>query len=167
MAWITRPDSEQRCPGDQGGVSDDEVVVRNATSSIADRLPFSRSDLVPPEARKGPTDNGCGSSHGGSVTRQGERTHPELLDAAEAYAKEKAGRTSLGVQIAAVLDLRHLSVVEQAGVQVVFVYDDPRDDDPQHAVVRIDETLTRPQQGDLITDLKDVFVTITAGASDP
>lgn len=61
-------------------------------------------------------------------------------------AEQRPRRIALGAVVATTATLRGIEVDGRPGEQVVFVYDDPSDANPLHAVVRGSLSLDRPEQ---------------------
>jgi hypothetical protein len=156
MTWTGRQDSVQCCPDSPGAVNDDEAVVRllHSKNSQPFQETFRTEELLPPKKRA--ISNVCGDADGFSITRLAGRTDHDIRKAAVDYAAQKADRTSSGALIAKAADLRKIRKTGDLQNQVVYVYDDPTNDDKNHALIRVAE-MDRPDFSDVKDKIGSVF----------
>lgn len=161
MSWTGRDDRSQCCPSDLGAPKDREKLARLLHSKIVepDFDPLRRSDFFPP--KNGKFSNECGKSDGSSVVRTDGLSDDQIRQMAQAQAERRPGRTQQGALVATCRDLRKIRL-DDAAHQQVFIYDDPLEDEPRHAVVRGDERLDRPDQDALREEIRETFRTIVA-----
>lgn len=154
--WAERPDGISCCGGDHGAVASDEVVARLLHSRIIepDSDPVPRRELFPPP--KGFT-NKCGDADGMSVTRRDTLSDDDLRARATVQAERKEGRTQQGALLATVAMIRAIRLDGEGDRQVAFVYDDPTEHEPLHAVVRGCDQLGRPDQDELRGRMRGLF----------
>jgi hypothetical protein len=144
MTWTGRPDDEPCCGDVPGAVAPQEAVARLIHSKI--EVPahsaFKRSELTCPDPGV-EFDNACGNADGCSVDRSLSLTDPELCQRADTQAALREGRTGRGAYVAEVAALRAIIQPAQPAQRAVFVYDDPKPGNTQHAVIRIAEKVPR------------------------
>ena len=140
MTWTGRADHQACCGASPGPISDGETIARllHANIRVEENAHLTRSELQPP--RKRPLDNRCGQADGCSVDRSSRLTDEELLRRAAAHALT---RISTGAIEWKAGDLRQIRA-DGDERQVVFIYDDPMNDNHEHAVMRVREDLARP-----------------------
>lgn len=165
MGWTDRDDRQSKCEGPLGAVDDNERVARLVGTQVPNvgYNPFMRREFVP-----GPNgfDDTCGNSDGASVDRLLNLSEADVRARSAAKADSVNGRriaqgktanmTPDGALVAEVEALRALRVADYPE-QVVFVYDDPMDTNPQHAVIRVKPDLPATQLAGLIDDIRIAF----------
>ena len=136
MFWTEQDDKIPRCGGRLGPVRDDEHVARLLHSNIHEprKKALTKDELFAPAEGK-QVSNECGESTGPSVDRCDQLSRAEIQRRSTEQAEKRPGRTSKGAMVASVGSLRSIRSPEREG-QVLFVYDDPRPDNPEHAVLR-------------------------------
>jgi hypothetical protein len=88
--------------------------------------------------------NECGVADGCSVDRANELTDAALKERAAIRAGEGADRRPQGAIVASVDALRAITSPLDGTTPVVRIYDDPMEENPQHAIIRVHEGLPRP-----------------------
>jgi hypothetical protein len=136
-------------------VGDEEALARLLHSRIVEPegQPFMRGELFP----KPSFSNECGQSSGASLVRRDALSDGEIRDRATAHAQRKAGRTQQGCIQAKAGDLRAIQDPEIAQGRLVYVYDDPSDEEALHAVLRCVDIADRPSQSALRDLVADAF----------
>jgi hypothetical protein len=106
--------------------------------------PIARKELFPDNEMA--ISNVCGDSDGLSVVRNIDLADGEILKRSAIQSAVRQNRTPRGASVASVFALRNIRTVDNPDKQVVFVYDDPKTDDPYHAVVRGEQCLDNPDR---------------------
>lgn len=155
MIWTGRDDDEPCCGPIPGAVTADEFVARLLYSGndVPDAAAFQRKELHPPEV----VSNVCGDADGLSVARRANRSDAELCQLADTQAALRPDRVGRGARVARVGDLRDIRWIASPDDRIVFVYDDPKPDDPHHAVVRVSDRVPRTDFDRLRTDIFEAF----------
>lgn len=155
--WTDRDDSQQCCDGQFGPVSNEEEIARLLHSKIVQPYaePIRRGELFP--AGGNAPSNLCGDADGVSILRLMGLAEQAILDKAMAQANKRPDRETKGAIIAKALKLRNISLSELGDQQIVFVYDDPRDDEPLHAVIRGNSDVTRANQDFVRSKICELF----------
>jgi len=158
MPWTSRNEAAPCCAGEFGAVSSDEHVVRLRLKQYPQKgySPFQRTDFF----RTSPPFNDCGQQEGCSVDRLLDLSDPQVRARSEAKAALSnqrsidAGREPLmsgdGGLVACVADLRLVRREGAPAEQIIFVYDDARDDNPQHAVIRAADSVPDEERRSII-----------------
>ncbi|RVC43443.1 hypothetical protein EN781_18145 [Mesorhizobium sp. M4A.F.Ca.ET.090.04.2.1] len=154
MSWTDRPENVSQCGGELGPVADDEFVARllHERNLEPNFDPFPRSEIF---GLKGQS-NTCGDADGVSLVRCNLLTDDELVARSIALANLRPPRAAAGAHVGAVAAARAIRL-EGIPSQAVFIYDDPKQDDKFHAVMRGIEGLSRPVQSDLRREIMRVF----------
>ena len=163
MTWTSHSEADIRCKNPPGPVRAGELVARllHTRNSDPHQDTFLSKDFFPP--RGGAISNVCGASSGFSVDRCDQLSDDDLRARAKAFAASRNnGRVSKGAIVASVDDLRGIRVTGSPDEQVVFVYDDPKYDDPkdpneEHAVVRVRASVDRTDWDDLRDKIRKAF----------
>jgi hypothetical protein len=144
MPWTTRCDATPCCGASPGCVNDNEPIARLLHSRIADPLSaaFNRDQLTRPDK---PFSNVCGEADGCSVDRVAKLTQTQIRTRAVAMATLKDGRSAQGAVVALVSDLRAIPWPADPKGQAVYVYDDPMDTNPEHALIRVSQHVSRAE----------------------
>lgn len=144
MSWTGRPDDRPCCGDEPGAVAPGETVVRLIHSRIYDPVhaAFKRSDLACPDNGEA-FDNSCGNADGCSVDRAHGLTEEDVRNRSRLQAAMRSGREAKGGLVAAVADLRAIESELDPRGRAVYVYDDPRQDNREHAVIRVSGNLPR------------------------
>ena len=152
-----------RCPGPLGAVAAGEVVAKLLHTGNVDpkTKAFRQDDLFPP------TDfsNQCGQSTGSSVDRCGDLSDDQVLERSVQFAARRTKTPppiACGARVADVDALRTISIPEHEG-QLVFVYDDPLEDNERHAIIRGRAGLPRPDRSRLRDEIVDRFAKVIKG----
>lgn len=159
MSWAGRPDNQPCCGEEPGAVGDGEPIARLLHSVIEEPAgePFARRHFLPP--KPGVCCNDCGNADGVSVCRSETLTDDEIRARANALASLKPGRVGRGALVAYATDLRAVRHPDLPDEQQVFVYDDPMVDDELHAVIRMNDALSRPKQDEVRVRIRAAFIT--------
>lgn len=154
--WVDRPESIQCCPNSPGPVKGSERIVRLLHTRIVepDFDPLKRSEFFPP---KNGFSNICGDADGCSVIRASDLTDEEINQKSEVQASRREGRSAQGALVTVANDLRNIRMIEFEEEQLVFIYDDPLDNEIRHCVVRGSEKLNRPDQDKLRYLIRECF----------
>lgn len=131
--------------------------------------PFQRSDFF-----RGPAPfNDCGEQHGCSVDRMIDladdeiRTRSATKAAVSNQRAVSAGRPALmsgdGGLLAQVSELRLIRREGAPQEQVIFVYDDARDDNPHHAVLRAADAIPDEERRSVIRKVERQFAGSISG----
>lgn len=137
MAWTNRPDSAPCCVSALGRVEDSEAVARllHSKNAFPENAGLQRKELIPPIDRA--PSNICGQSDGASVIRRDSISDDGLREKSAVQAAKRPGRTPEGARCAIVRELRQIRLKQHGQTQLVFAYDDPKDGDEAHAVIRV------------------------------
>lgn len=155
MSWTGRPDN-QACCGDSPGAIDAKERVAHLIHSRNSEPPSSglKRDTLQPN---GDFSNNCGDSDGLSVDRCDGLSIGQLRERSTNLAEIRVGRTARGARIASVQALRAIGFADDPNGRAVYVYDDPRNDNSEHAVIRVTEHAGRPEFELIRTALIDAF----------
>lgn len=168
MGWSDRPDDAGVCRGVLGAVANSETVARLFVAQVPYQgyQWFVRRDLLP-SPNGLPESNVCGESDGLSVDRATGLSDEDLVARSTAHAERQnasrrergkpANQLAGGARIASVATLRAVRRQGGMGEQVIFVYDDPKSDNAEHAVVRMLETVPEEEVAGLADDVKACF----------
>lgn len=156
--WTGHDDAKSRC-GQNGAVAAAESVGvflfrKTDESEIPWDTFFRRKVLAAPDEKQ-TISNDCGNSSGLSVQRRRDGDSERVLEMAKEQASKKVGRVSEGVATASVGVLRNIKLSDESK-QRVFVYDDGREGDPLHAVIRV-ASCNRAAFDDIRTQIIDAF----------
>ncbi|HEX8127224.1 MAG TPA: hypothetical protein VF548_16735 [Allosphingosinicella sp.] len=155
MSWTDQPESERRCHDSPGAVSSTETVARITVRPLEPDgyVPFLRKDFFPPGKD---FDNECGDSDGCSVERLGKLSAADIVAKSQARADQAnarrtskgkpANRAADGARTALVGTLRSIRLEDRPEEQILFVYDDGGEKNPDHAILRASPALT-PEEG--------------------
>jgi hypothetical protein len=158
MTWTGRSEVVACCAGGYGPVRNEEHVARLLHSEMPGGEPFGCAELFWDErAKKRPFSNSCGDADGSSVVRCSTLSDFELQTRSEQFALGKANRSAQGAIVAEASHLRKIELEDRSGEQLVFVYDDPKSNEPLHAVVRGSLQLSRPDQRRIRDKIKGAF----------
>lgn len=138
-AWVDRDDRVAgHCPA--GPVTDDEQVAKlldTATWPDADDkmhdAAFQSKVLRQPVGRA--INNACGSRDGESLLRCAQLSDADLIQRSE----RQRGAANRGAAIARTSDIRNIVLHHDNSVRVFWIYEDPNELDPEHAVIRFDD----------------------------
>lgn len=157
MDWSARPDDVPCCPGPDGAVAMQERLARllHTRNIEPDFDPLRRSEFFPKTGK--PFSNTCGYADGCSVVRCNGLTENDVRQRCQAQADKQPGRVQEGALVATAHDLRSIRLEDRPDEQVVFIYDDPTDSEPKHAIIRGKETLSRPDQDFLREQIRKAF----------
>jgi hypothetical protein len=154
MTWFERNERKACCDG-AGSVSDQEKISRILFKRTAEPLHYEwlpRSELF----SKVGFSNECGEQDGLSVDRS-ELLDDEEIDQRSAHrANVRPNRIpngALQADVKSVRDLRWLDV----DTQVCKVYDDPKNDNGEHAVVRAAEDIPDEDRSIFVRQVRDLF----------
>ena len=174
MSWTDRADNEPCCPSSLGAVKPTETVARLTHSGMIRRAgvndntfdPFPRSEFFPPKRRI--IDDECGNADGCSVIRSDHLSRPQINDRTlsliaflEARRAADPKREAMVALITNVGELRSIRI-STLNAQIVFIYDDPKTDDPLHAVIRCSSDLNRPEQDFIREKIRQAFRSVSA-----
>ena len=159
MSWTGRSEAVACCGDDPGPVGPAETIARllHDRNSEPFQETFRREELQPRSKQN--FSNVCGDADGFSTSRADGLPDDEIRRLAAEQAALKPGRVSKGAILAIAGDLRQIRQTGDAQGQVVYIYDDPKPNDPRHAVVRVGETVSRADFDDIRVKLKSEFKT--------
>lgn len=172
MPWTSRNDAAACCDGQYGPVSPAESVVRLRMKQYPQKgyTPFQRSDFF----RVQPPFNECGEQHGCSVDRMIDLSADEVRARSNSKARisnqraASEGRPALmsgdGGLLAQVSELRLIRRDGAPEEQVIFVYDDARADNQQHAVLRAADSVPDEERRSVIRKVERKFTGVISGA---
>ena len=157
IGWAEQSDRQPCCESSLGAVANDEFIARliikpNPTNGYT---PFRRGEIF--GNTKHGTSNFCGEKSGCSVLRCNSLSVTKLTELSEAQAKMKPNRTGDGARRANTGTLRKIRAANTPDLQVVFVYDDPREDQIYHAVMRGSHKIEPSDQKLIIEDIEKAF----------
>lgn len=164
MAWVGSAETPALCPGPLDAVRDEESIARllheNNLEPASSR--FMRKEVFAvglPEI-----DNNCGTKDGASVDRCDYLGDDEIMRRSQAQAERRPSREAKGAYYATAGAVRGLRLPGRPDARIFRIYDDARlaEDEfgpinHEHAVVRGDETLSRPQQSGALALIISVF----------
>ena len=160
IVWCDRDDRVAGvCPA--GPVLDAEHLYRLLRSTDVSGMKLKDGAfqiqymMRPPD----PVSNVPGARDGESALRRDGRDDGTLIK----ESKDQSGFAAAGAAVAKVADIRLLRSIEQPTQQLFFVYEDPTELCPHHAVIRYtDQGLAPPKQYARLAraKLKDVFTII-------
>lgn len=164
MTWFGRAEDPALCPGPMGAVQDAEVLARllHETNVEPPSNRFLRKEVFSVGLNE--PSHGCGVKDGASVDRCDGLSDEEIMRRSVAQAERKPGRSARGAHYALAEAVRSLRLPGLPDRRLFRVYDDARlsadDDGPEnleHAVIRGDDTLTRPQQSGALGLIISIF----------
>lgn len=135
--WVDRPDTTAgECCGDFVGLHESIGRLLNTemwdpVNEVLTKASFPRDALEKPPH----PENACGLRSGESVLRCDGVTAEELNSASLAQYAGKS-KASAGAARAAALDVRAIREPGDDDTQIFYLYEDPLDELPGHAVVR-------------------------------
>lgn len=86
-----------------------------------------------------------------------ERAQAVNLRAMEKSNPPKSVRVSNGARIAKATDVRSIRLARNPDKQVLFVYDDPCDEEPCHAVIRMDNDTPEEEVAGVLDKIAAIF----------
>lgn len=165
VVWAGPAEHPALCPGPLAAVRDNEVVARllheNTLEPASSR--FMRKEVFSVGLTS--IDNQCGTKDGASVDRCDNLSDDEIMRRSKAQAERRPGRKAEGAYYATAGGIRRLRLPGQPDAQIFRVYDDARlvEDEfgpinCEHAVVRGDDALSRPQQSGALALIISLFI---------
>jgi hypothetical protein len=154
MTWFERSELRACCDG-TGPVSDQEKIARILFKRTAEPLHYEwlpRSELFPKDS----FSNDCGEQDGLSVDRSGSLSDDEINKRSALHAGHRPNRNPNGALEADVRSVRELRWLDN-DTQVCKVYDDPRNDNDEHAVVRAAVDIPKEDQSIFVRQVRDLF----------
>ena len=156
MTWTGREESVACCDG-LGPVQDNEAVCRILIKRTVEPLFytwFARKDLFP----DGVFSNVCGTQDGLSVDRSSNLSDDEVSSRSAARAALGNNRMSNGGLQAEVSAIRAIARWDDPS-NAFRIYDDPLQNNLQHAVIRGCENIPDEDRASLMIELEELFTT--------
>ncbi len=140
------------------------IHSKNYPKPISGEFEWVRRKELFPVPNK-PIDNTCGNAEGVSVDRIIELTEDDIWQRSCARVSGKVDRQAKGALVAKATELRDISLEGIEVEQFVYIYDDPKPDNPQHSVIRGNDLIPRSRHDDLRSRVSDAFNRLISGPS--
>lgn len=157
MSWNDHQEGKPRYPSPLGSVRDTESVARllRIKPKPKEWTPFRREDLFP--RSKGEPCNVTGRSSGVSVDRCDGLTDEQLRSASRRLAALVLNDEPGGAIKASAGEIRKIRLDGSQDLQAVKIYDDAKDGNDRHAVLRGHSEITAPRRAELILLVENAF----------
>jgi hypothetical protein len=157
IGWAEQNDREPCCESSLGAVADSEALARLIIkpAQATGYTPFQRSEIFG-DAKKS-VSNVCGEKSGLSVLRCDNLTETQLMELSHKQAQMRPNRSGDGARSTIARILRQIRITHMPNLQIVYVYDDPRDDQICHAVLRGSKKLIKNDIAVVLEDIKKAF----------
>ncbi len=157
IGWAEQSDSKPCCESSLGAVADSETLARLIIKPLqaTGYTPFQRSEIF--GDAKTPISNICGEKSGLSILRCNNLSDLQLMELSNKQAQKRSDRSGDGSQRAIAQTLREIRAADMPNLQAICVYDDPRDDQIYHAVIRGSKEIIKNDQKLVIEDIKKAF----------
>ncbi len=153
--WSGRSEDEPCCHGPLGPVRNDEQLARLTFQRTKEPLHYKwiqRKELFP---RDNAFSNVCGAQDGMSVDRSSDLSNQQLIDRSEVHARRGNHRLGNGAYVA---DAGAVRAIHSPSGECAFrIYDDPLQDNDEHAVIRGRILVPEEERTFVMIDLEELF----------